>query len=321
MSTVSYLVTGGTGTFGRAFVGAVLAHADTARVIVFSRDELKQSEMRREIQDRRLEFFVGDVRDRDRLLMAFDAKLDVIVHAAAMKQVPACEANPFEALATNVLGAKHVIEAAIARRIPRVLAMSSDKACGALNLYGRTKALAESLFVRGNGYAGAGPTRFCTVRYGNVIGSRGSVLPVWMEQARRGGPLTLTDRRMTRFWLSIEEGVDFVLRCLERMQGGEVFIPKMISASLVDMATAIGPTCAIAETGIRPGEKLHEQLVSVDEAPCTYELEDAFMIAPANPSWPFTVPSEARPVAADFTYSSEQHVRPVSVSRESAPCA
>jgi UDP-N-acetylglucosamine 4,6-dehydratase len=302
------LVTGGTGSFGRKFVETLLTRHNPKRIIVLSRDELKQHQMRMEVKDPRLTFFIGDVRDRERLYRAFQADVDLVVHAAAMKQVPACEYNPFEAIKTNIVGAQNIIDAAIDCGVPRVLALSTDKAVNPTNLYGATKLCAEKLFVQGNSYAGGRDTRFACVRYGNVVGSRGSVIPLFREQSRFGR-LTLTDERMTRFWLTLEQGVDFVLNCGELMHGGEIFVPRIPSMGLTELAQAIAPTCKIEYTGIRPGEKLHEVLVSVDEARRTVALEDIFVIKPEHPSWDANWHATGQALPDGFEFASHTNDR------------
>jgi UDP-N-acetylglucosamine 4,6-dehydratase len=297
------LVTGGTGSFGHRFVERALAYHDPKRIIVFSRDELKQHEMQLAYSDPRLTFFLGDVRDRDRLIRAFQARVDLVIHAAALKQVPACEYNPFEAIKTNVLGAQNVIDAAIECSVPRVLALSTDKAVNPINLYGATKLCAEKLFVQGNSYAGSRPTRFSCVRYGNVMGSRGSVIPLFREQ-QKFGRVTVTDQRMTRFWITLDQGVEFVIQCVERMQGGEVFVPRIPSMGIMDLTTAIAPNCEVDVTGIRPGEKLHETLISVDEARHSVVLDDMFVIVPEFHPWGKPDWSTGRPLPDDFAYAS-----------------
>jgi UDP-N-acetylglucosamine 4,6-dehydratase len=264
--------------------------------------------MRTAFQDPRLEFFIGDVRDRDRLQRAFEVEPDLVVHAAAMKQVPACEHDPLEALKTNVLGAANVIEAALNTRVPRVVALSTDKAASPLSAYGKSKAMAESLFVRGNAYAGRRPTRFAVVRYGNVIGSRGSVVPLFLEHHRDGRPIPITDRRMTRFWMPLSAAVDLVLEAAGHMQGGEIYVPDIQSASVVDVAAQLAPGCPTIETGLRPGEKLHETLVSKDEAPQTvwYRRPNGtcmFVIQPVTPSWRYV--SAGAPVGEGFSFRSD----------------
>jgi UDP-N-acetylglucosamine 4,6-dehydratase len=278
------LVTGGTGSFGKAFIRILLDEYKPAKVIVFSRDELKQHEMREAGFDQpNLRYFIGDVRDRDRLKRAMDG-VTVVVHAAALKQVPACEYNPMEAINTNILGTANVVEAALETGVHKVLALSTDKAVSPANLYGATKLAAEKLTVQSNAYSGDRPTRFACVRYGNVVGSRGSVVPVFLRQ-RENGMLKITDERMTRFWLSLEQGVRFVLHCIEVMQGGEVFVPKLPSTTITDLAKAIAPDAKLEVTGIRPGEKLHEMLISEDEARTAVELDDMYVIQPAQGPW------------------------------------
>jgi len=304
------LVTGGTGSFGKKFAEHALTRCDPKRVIIFSRDELKQHEMRLERTDRRLSFFVGDVRDRDRLYRAFKADVDLVIHAAALKQVPSCEYNPFEAIKTNILGAQNIIDAAIDCGVSQVLNLSTDKAVSPVNLYGATKLCAEKLFVQGNSYAGSRPTRFSCVRYGNVIGSRGSVVPVFRAQ-RASGRLSVTDERMTRFWLTIEHGVEFVIRCVGLMQGGEIFVPRVPSMSLMALAEAVAPGCEVDHTGIRPGEKLHETLVSIDEARHAARVGDMYVIYPEFQWWGAHERPEGETLADGFSYTSDgndQHI-------------
>jgi UDP-N-acetylglucosamine 4,6-dehydratase/5-epimerase len=278
------LVTGGTGSFGRKFVEVILRDHAPAKVIVFSRDELKQHEMRASGFDHpSLRYFIGDVRDLLRLRRAMQG-VHIVVHAAALKQVPACEYNPIEAIMTNIMGGRNVVEAALDCGVERVMALSTDKAVNPINLYGATKMAAEKLFVQSNAYAGGTGTRFACVRYGNVVGSRGSVVPVFFQQ-RDQGRITITDERMTRFWLSVEQGVRFTIRCIEQMEGGEVFVPRIPSMRVVDLARMIAPGSAIEVIGIRPGEKLHEVLVSEDEARHTLELDDMFVVEPHAALW------------------------------------
>ena len=274
------LVTGGTGSFGRMFIKILLHEYHPKKIIVFSRDELKQHEMQRlhGFNDPRLRYFIGDVRDRDRLRRAMMG-VDIVVHAAALKQVPACEYNPMEAIKTNILGSANVVEAALDTGVQKVLMLSTDKAVNPVNLYGATKLAAEKLVIQSNVYAAHAPTRFSCVRYGNVIGSRGSVVPLFLQQ-RETGKLTITDPRMTRFWISLEQGVRFVIRSIEQMRGGEVFVPKIPSMRIMDLAKAIAPNAEIEVIGIRPGEKLHEVLIHEDEARHTVELEDMFVVQP-----------------------------------------
>ena len=282
----SVLVTGGTGTFGRAFFRHVLREYKPRRLICFSRDEFKQWELRGELRAelgeeaiRCMRWFIGDVRDLERLRMAF-RPVDIVVHAAALKHVPTGEVNPIEVIKTNVMGAENVVTAAIEQGVERVMALSSDQACAPINLYGASKLCAEKLFVAANALSGDGGARFAAVRYGNVIGSRGSVVELFFEQARSGGPLTITDRRMTRFWLRIERGVEFVCECLGRMRGGEIFVPLCPSGLVVDLAEAVSPGVPWVETGIRPGEKMHESLISDVEARTTVAIEGGYIIEP-----------------------------------------
>jgi UDP-N-acetylglucosamine 4,6-dehydratase len=293
---LTILVTGGTGSFGRKFVEIVLAELAPKKLVVFSRDELKQHEMRQQFPDTGdspMRYFLGDVRDRERLYRAFYG-VDVVVHAAALKQVPACEYNPFEAILTNVMGAKNVIDAAIDCGVKRVMAISTDKAVNPINLYGATKLCAEKLFVDGNQYVGDRATRFSCARYGNVVGSRGSVIPIFLAQ-RQNGRITITDPAMTRFWLTLEQGVRFVLRSIEEMHGGEIFVPKIPSMSLVELSEALAPGCDIDVIGIRPGEKTHEVLVSEDEARSALEFDDKFVLLHCTTTGPrSTGPRDAR---------------------------
>ncbi len=278
------LVTGGTGSFGKKFIEVMLNEYEPARLIVYSRDELKQHEMRMAgFNHPNLRYFIGDVRDLPRLQRAFNG-VDIVVHAAALKQVPACEYNPMEAIKTNILGSSNVVDAALDAEVKQVLALSTDKAVNPVNLYGATKLAAEKLMIQSNAYAGGMKTRFSCVRYGNVVGSRGSVVPLFIKQ-RGTGEVTLTDERMTRFWISLDQGVRFVIRCIEQMHGGEVFVPKIPSMKMVELAKAIAPDADIRIIGIRPGEKLHEVLISEDEARTTVELEDMYVVQPAAALW------------------------------------
>jgi len=278
------LVTGGTGSFGKKFVEVMINEYHPARLIVYSRDELKQHEMRMAgFTHPNLRYFIGDVRDLPRLKRAFNG-VDIVVHAAALKQVPACEYNPMEAIKTNILGSSNVVDAALDAGVGKVLALSTDKAVNPVNLYGATKLAAEKLMVQSNAYAGGMQTRFSCVRYGNVVGSRGSVVPIFIKQ-RETGEVTLTDERMTRFWISLDQGVLFVIRCIEEMHGGEVFVPKIPSMKMLDLADAIAPHAKVRIIGIRPGEKLHEVLISEDEARTTVELDDMYVVQPAAALW------------------------------------
>jgi UDP-N-acetylglucosamine 4,6-dehydratase/5-epimerase len=302
------MVTGGTGSFGRKFVELMLREYHPQKLIIFSRDELKQHDMRAAGFDHpSLRYFIGDVRDPQRLERALSG-VTVVVHAAALKQVPACEYNPFEAIQTNIMGGRNVIDAAINQGVRRILALSTDKAVNPINLYGATKLCAEKMFVQANSYSGARETRFSCARYGNVVGSRGSVVPMFLEQRRRG-KLTVTDPRMTRFWLTLEHGVRFVVSCIERMHGGEIFVPKIPSMKLVEMAQAIAPACEVEYIGIRAGEKLHEVLVSEDEARNTLEVDDMYVIQPAHSWWRRENWKNAKPLPDGFRYTSDTNPR------------
>jgi UDP-N-acetylglucosamine 4,6-dehydratase/5-epimerase len=303
------LVTGGTGSFGKQFVKVMLTEQRPSKLIVFSRDELKQHEMRTAGFDHpSLRYFIGDVRDLGRLQRAMQG-VDVVVHAAALKQVPACEYNPMEAIKTNILGSSNVIEAALDTGVGRVLALSTDKAVNPINLYGATKLAAEKLFVQSNAYAGGGAPRFSCVRYGNVVGSRGSVIPIFLKQRRQNGKLTITDERMTRFWLTLEQGVRFVIGCVEQMCGGEVFVPKIPSTRIVDLARALAPETELEVVGIRPGEKLHEVLINEDEARSTLEREDRYVVVPALALWQRDLRYEGQPLPEGFRYTSDNNPR------------
>lgn len=299
------LVTGGTGSFGKKFIELILKEYQPAKVIVYSRDELKQHEMRAGGFDHPdLRYFIGDIRDRDRLKRALNG-VHYVVHAAALKQVPACEYNPMEAIKTNILGSSNVIDAALDAGVERVIALSTDKAVNPVNLYGATKLAAEKLFVQSNFYAAGTSTRFACVRYGNVVGSRGSVVPVFLKQ-RQTGTVTITDDRMTRFWISLEQGARFVIRCLDQMQGGEVFVPKIPSMRVIDLATTIAPDAKVNIVGIRPGEKLHEVLISEDEARTTVELDDMFVVQPAEANWfGHAWERQGKPLPDGFRYVSD----------------
>ncbi len=302
------LITGGTGSFGKKFIDVILREYHPAKVIVFSRDELKQHEMRNSGLDHpNLRYFIGDVRDVTRLRRAMQG-VDIVVHAAALKQVPACEYNPMEAIKTNILGSSNVIEASLDTGVEKVIALSSDKAVNPINLYGATKLAAEKLFVQSNAYAGARPsTRFSCVRYGNVVGSRGSVVPTFLKQ-RQNGKLTITDERMTRFWLTLEQGVCFVIRCIEQMRGGEVFVPKIPSMKIMDLAKVIAPGAEMEVIGIRPGEKLHEVLIHEDEARTTLELEDMYVVQPTVAYWfAREWENQGRALPDGFRYASDSN--------------
>jgi UDP-N-acetylglucosamine 4,6-dehydratase len=314
------LITGGTGSFGKKFVEVMLREYHPAKIIIYSRDELKQHEMRASGYDHpSLRYFIGDVRDLPRLNRALRG-VNIVVHAAALKQVPACEYNPMEAIKTNILGSSNVIDAALDNGVEKVLALSTDKAVNPVNLYGATKLAAEKLVVQSNHYAGDKATLLSCVRYGNVVGSRGSVVPVFIKQ-RNNGSITITDERMTRFWISLEQGVKFVIRCIEQMQGGEVFVPKIPSMTIMDLARAIAPDAKINITGIRPGEKLHEVLISEDEARNAVELEDMYVV---QPEMSLNVRSKplgrawadcGTPLAAGFRYASNTNPQWLSIEQ------
>ena len=282
LSGATILLTGGTGSFGNAFIRRVLKTYPDAVIRVFSRDELKQSQVRDRFPEENLRFLIGDVRDGKRLRRAAQG-VDVIIHAAAMKQVPACEYNPFEAVSTNVMGAENVVDAAIDSGVQRVIALSTDKAVNPVNLYGATKLCAEKIVVQGNAYAASSGTRLAAVRYGNVVGSRGSVVPIFREQLAERGRLSITDERMTRFWITLEEAVDLVLFALAEMTAGEVFVPKIPSMRVVDLAKAMAPDAPTDIIGIRPGEKIHETLLTADEARHTVDLGKVYAVLPQHP--------------------------------------
>lgn len=299
----SVLITGGTGSFGRAFVKTLLERYEPRRVVVYSRDELKQYEMAEQLRDKRLRFFLGDVRDLSRLQRAC-ADVQVVVHAAALKQVPAAEYNPFECIKTNVLGAQNVIEAALSCGVHKVLALSTDKAANPVNLYGATKLCADKLFVAANAYAaGRGPA-LSVVRYGNVVGSRGSVVPFFLK-ARQNGILPITDPRMTRFWITLDQGVAFVLDSLRRMHGGELFVPKIPSTDIMTLVEALAPRCRTEVVGIRPGEKLHELMISEDDSRRTRDMGDYYVLQPQQPWWDDSLLSGGAPVPEGFSFRSD----------------
>jgi UDP-N-acetylglucosamine 4,6-dehydratase/5-epimerase len=304
----SILVTGGTGSFGQAFVRLLLDEHKPSRVVVYSRDELKQHEMAQRFNQKELRYFIGDVRDLPRLERALRG-IDYIVHAAALKQVPAAEYNPIECIKTNVFGAENIINASLNVGIRKVIALSTDKAVSPINLYGATKLCSDKLFIAANHLAGLNGTRFSVVRYGNVIGSRGSVVPFFKERSKTG-KLPITDPRMTRFWIRLDDGANFVARALGMMYGGEIFIPKIASMRITDLATAIGPECQQETVGIRPGEKLHELLITRDDARHTVECDSFFVIRPSVTLWNYGDHQvyggeRGRPVPADFEYASD----------------
>jgi len=302
------LVTGGTGSFGKHFVKKVIKTACPRRLIVFSRDELKQFEMQQWANAPIMRYFLGDVRDMNRLQRAFNG-VDVVIHAAAMKQVPASETNPMEAIRTNVLGAENVLNAAMDNNVSHVLALSTDKACNPVNLYGATKLCSDKLIIAANGLASNRKTKLSVVRYGNVIGSRGSVIPFFMEK-RKTGVIPITDPKMTRFMITLEQAVDFVLKSLERMQGGELFVPKIPSMNLMDIKDAIAPECDAAFIGIRPGEKIHEMMISQDDVHSTVEFDDHYVIQPQATWWKrdeYLKSGNGRPVPMGFEYVSDKN--------------
>jgi UDP-N-acetylglucosamine 4,6-dehydratase len=305
-SDLSVLITGGTGSFGKKFTRIMLDEYHPKKLIIFSRDELKQHQMRMSGFDHpSLRYFIGDVRDLRRLRRAMNG-VDIVVHAAALKQVPACEYNPIEAIMTNIIGARNVIDAALDTNIKKVLALGTDKAVNPVNLYGATKLCAEKLFVQSNAYAGGEYPKFSCTRYGNVVGSRGSVIPVFQRQ-RESGTITVTDERMTRFWLTLEQGVYFVISCIEKMHGGEVFVPKIPSMRIMDLAEAVAPGCDIEFMGIRPGEKLHEVLISRDESRFALELDDRFVVQPVHSWWNRDNWDDAEPLPDGYKYASNKN--------------
>ncbi|WP_343699718.1 UDP-N-acetylglucosamine 4,6-dehydratase (inverting) [Caulobacter sp.] len=311
------LITGGTGSFGRRFIETVLRRYDPRKVIVYSRDELKQSDMQIELREQfddktvgKMRFFLGDVRDRERLTLALRG-VDIVIHAAALKQVPAAEYNPSECIHTNVLGAENVVWASLNNGVKQVVALSTDKACNPTNLYGATKLASDKTFVAANNLSGDIGTRFCVVRYGNVVGSRGSVVPLYRRLLSQGATeLPVTDPRMTRFWITLNEGVDFVLSSLTMMRGGEIFVPKIPSMAMPDLVKAMSADAGMKVVGIRPGEKLHEIMISADDARSTVEFEDRFAIEPNFAEFgrtPYGAADGAAPVPEDFSYSSDNN--------------
>jgi len=304
------LITGGTGSFGKKCTEIILQRYKPRRLIIFSRDELKQFEMAQQFPDSKykcIRYFIGDVRDKERLYRAF-TNVDFVIHAAAIKQVPAAEYNPFEAVKTNILGAQNVINVAIDKGVKKVIALSTDKAANPINLYGATKLCSDKLFIAGNSYVGKDHTIFSVVRYGNVAGSRGSVIPFFLKK-KEEGVLPITDPRMTRFWITLEQGVDFVLKNLEIMVGGELFVPKIPSMSMMDLAKAIAPGCKTEIIGIRPGEKLHEVMVPKDDAHRTIEYEDKYIIKPDFRFFGHRFNSNGgKPVPEGFEYNSETNL-------------
>ena len=296
------LVTGGTGSFGQKFIEILLKKHKPKSIRIFSRGEFLQWEMAKKFNDSRLRFLIGNIRDKDRVYRAMNG-VDIVVHAAALKQIPAIEYNPIEAINTNILGTANIIDAAIDNNIEKAFFISSDKAVNPINLYGATKLCAEKIFIQANSYAGGRKTKFSCVRYGNVFISRGGVIPLFLEQKKKG-VLTVTDKRMTRFWITLEQGVSFVINCIKKMKGGEIFIPKMLSMNIIDLAQAIAPNAEIKITGIRPGEKLHEVLLSQEETRHSKEFDKYFVVEPDFPFWEKDHFKEGKPVPGGFRYSS-----------------
>lgn len=298
------LVTGGTGSFGKKCIYTLLKRYNPRKIIVYSRDELKQYEMQQQFKDfRNIRFFIGDVRDKERLMMAF-CDVDFILHAAALKQVPAMEYNPVEGVKTNTIGAMNIIDAAIERNVKKVIALSTDKACNPINLYGATKLCSDKLFISGNAYSGKANTRFSVVRYGNVAGSRGSVIPFFIQKIKEG-ILPITDKRMTRFFITLQQAVDFVIKRFEIMHGGELFVPKIPSVKITELARVMAPECKIKFVGIRPGEKLHEAMISEDDARNTLEFKDSYIVKPSFPWWDDKNHYKGKAVPDGFRYSSD----------------
>ena len=300
----SVLITGGTGSFGKAFISALLANQNPARVAIYSRDELKQFEMKQAIgDDPRVRFFIGDIRDRDRLAMAMHG-VDFVVHAAALKQVDTAEYNPMEYVKTNILGSENVMLASIDAGVKKVVALSTDKASSPINLYGATKLTADKLFISGNHYSYARGTKFSVVRYGNVMGSRGSVIPVFQKLADAGKALPITDARMTRFWITLPQAVQFVMDAFADMDGGELFVPRIPSMHVTDLARAIAPEAELVEVGIRPGEKLHEEMISSEDSLRTIRQPNRYVVGPTLAEWTYRVPP-GELVPAGFAYTSD----------------
>ena len=301
------LITGGLGSFGQKFTEIILKEHNPKAVRIYDNRELAQVQADRKFDDERLRFFMGDVRDKDRLKRAMKGA-DIVVHAAALKHVPVCEYNPIEAIRTNIDGAVNVIDAAIDCSVQKVIAISTDKAVQPVNLYGATKMVAEKLFVQGNSYSGDKKTIFSCSRYGNVVGSSGSVIPLFKEQGQKG-EITITDERMTRFWITLDEGVRFVINCIEKMKGGEIFVPKIPSMKITDVAEAIAPEAKRIIVGIRPGEKISEVLLTQEEAMHAKEFDDYFIIEPEFSFWDSENHKDGKPVSTDFIYSSDKNTQ------------
>ena len=306
LSNSSILITGGTGSFGKAFIEYALSNLDPKRIVIFSRDELKQYEARQRFNnDSRLRWFIGDIRDQHRLIRAMH-NIDYVVHAAALKQVDTAEYNPFEYVQTNIIGTQNVIEASIDTGVKKVVALSTDKASSPINLYGATKLAADKLCQSANHYAAGYETRFSVVRYGNVMGSRGSVIPFWEQLAIDGKEIPITDSRMTRFWITLPQAVKFVVESFDLMQGGEVFVPRIPSMKILDLAEAVAPGAKTYEIGIRPGEKLHEEMIAADDSRRTISLSDRYVILPTIAEWGYE-PLEGNSVADGFAYRSDSN--------------
>ncbi|GID30230.1 UDP-N-acetylglucosamine 4,6-dehydratase (inverting) [Paractinoplanes brasiliensis] len=307
LSGSSILVTGATGSFGKAFLNYALTHLDPQRIVVFSRDELKQYEVRQMFgDDSRLRFFLGDIRDKARLERAMH-NIDYVVHAAALKQVDTAEYNPSEFVETNINGSQNVIDAAIDKGVKKVVALSTDKASSPINLYGATKLVADKLFIAGNHYAATHPTRLAVVRYGNVMGSRGSVVPLFRKLAAEGKSLPITDKRMTRFWITLPQAVKFVVDSFDTMQGGELFVPRIPSMRILDLVEAVAPNSATHEMGVRPGEKLHEEMIASDDSRRTLRFPDRYVVQPVVASWGYETPEGGEEVPDGFNYRSDNN--------------
>jgi len=309
LSDKTILLTGGTGSFGKKFTEIALKECNPKVIRIYSRGELKQQQMREQFKefhsDEKLRFFIGDVRDKNRLYRAMNG-VDIVVHAAALKQVPTCEYNPIEAVKTNIDGAANIIDAAIDNKVKKVMALSTDKAVHPVNLYGATKLVAEKLFIQGNTYSGGRKTKFSCVRYGNVMASRGSVIPIFQEQ-KKNGTITITDNTMTRFWITQEHAVYFIIDCIERMKGGEIFVPKIPSMKIIDLAQAIAPQSEIKITGIRPGEKIDEVLLTGEEARHAKEFDKYFVVEPEYAFWDRNNFKDGKSLSSNFTYSSSNN--------------
>jgi len=314
LGNASILITGGTGSFGRSFIRHALHTLEPKRIVVFSRDEMKQYEARQAFgDDPRLRWFLGDVRDRYRLARAMHG-IDYVVHAAALKHVDAGEYNPSEFVQTNVTGSQNVVDAAIECGVRKVVALSTDKASSPINLYGATKLVADKLFISANHYAAGHPTRFAVVRYGNVLASRGSVIPLWRKLAADGASLPVTDKRMTRFWITLDQAVRFVVDSFDLMRGGELFVPRIPSMKIMDLAEAVAPECPVHEVGVRPGEKLHEEMVALEDGRRTLRYPDRYVVQPTIATWGYTPLPGGERVGEGFAFRSEDNDRWLSVT-------